>query len=85
MKLLSGLSRRFWYLHYKQAADMPLTAKLHADIAKILIRALARGRLEIEVHPDRASMARAAAAAPGPGQAPAMPHITAESVQIASL
>jgi DNA-binding FadR family transcriptional regulator len=31
---MHSLSRRFWYLHYKQAADMPLTAKLHADIAR---------------------------------------------------
>lgn len=34
MGLMHSLSRRFWYLHYKQAADMPLTAKLHADIAR---------------------------------------------------
>lgn len=39
MALMQSLSRRFWYLHYKQAADMPVTAKLHADIA----RAIARG------------------------------------------
>jgi DNA-binding GntR family transcriptional regulator len=32
--LMNSLSRRFWYLHYKQAADMPETAKLHADIAR---------------------------------------------------
>jgi DNA-binding GntR family transcriptional regulator len=36
MGLLHGLSRRFWYIHYKQAADMPLTAKLHADIARAI-------------------------------------------------
>jgi DNA-binding GntR family transcriptional regulator len=36
MSLLHGLSRRFWYIHYKQAADMPLTAKLHADIARAI-------------------------------------------------
>lgn len=36
MALMSGLSRRFWYIHYKQAADMPLTAKLHADIASAI-------------------------------------------------
>lgn len=40
MSLLHGLSRRFWYIHYKQAADMPLTATLHADIAS----AIADGR-----------------------------------------
>jgi DNA-binding GntR family transcriptional regulator len=34
MQLMAALSRRFWYLHYKQAADMPVTAKLHADIAR---------------------------------------------------
>lgn len=39
MSLMHSLSRRFWYIHYKQAADMPLTAKLHANIA----RAIARG------------------------------------------
>ena len=33
MRLMASLSRRFWYLHYKQAAEMPETAKLHADIA----------------------------------------------------
>ena len=42
MSLMHSLSRRFWYLHYKQAADMPLTAKLHADIA----RAIAAGNEE---------------------------------------
>jgi DNA-binding GntR family transcriptional regulator len=39
MSLMHSLSRRFWYIHYKKAADMPLTAKLHADIA----RAIAQG------------------------------------------
>jgi len=33
MSLMNGLSRRFWYVHYKQAADLPLTARLHATIA----------------------------------------------------
>jgi DNA-binding GntR family transcriptional regulator len=36
MSLMHSLSRRFWYLHYKQAADMPQTAKLHADIARAI-------------------------------------------------
>jgi DNA-binding GntR family transcriptional regulator len=36
MSLMHSLSRRFWYLHYKRAADMPLTAKLHADIARAI-------------------------------------------------
>ncbi|HEX2648502.1 MAG TPA: GntR family transcriptional regulator [Burkholderiales bacterium] len=39
MRLMQSLSRRFWYQHYKEAADLPETAKLHADIA----RAIARG------------------------------------------
>ncbi len=36
MGLMHALSRRFWYLHYKQAADMPQTAKLHAAIARAI-------------------------------------------------
>jgi DNA-binding GntR family transcriptional regulator len=36
MSLMHSLSRRFWYIHYKQAADMPLTAKLHANIARAI-------------------------------------------------
>ena len=31
MRSLHGHSRRFWYLHYKQAADLPQCARLHAD------------------------------------------------------
>jgi DNA-binding GntR family transcriptional regulator len=37
--LLQGLSRRFWYSHYRQAGDMPQCARLHADQA----RAMAQG------------------------------------------
>jgi DNA-binding GntR family transcriptional regulator len=36
MSLMHGLSRRFWYLHYRQAADLPETARLHADTAKAI-------------------------------------------------
>ena len=36
MALLHGHSRRFWYMHYKQAADLPLCAKLHADQARAI-------------------------------------------------
>jgi len=46
MALLQGLSRRFWYLHYKEAADMPLAARLHAEVA----RAIARGEVEAAKH-----------------------------------
>jgi len=34
-----ALSRRFWYMHYKEVADLPLCARLHADLA----RAIAEG------------------------------------------
>jgi DNA-binding GntR family transcriptional regulator len=36
MKLLQGLSRRFWYMHYRQAADLPLCARLHASQARTI-------------------------------------------------
>ena len=39
MRLMASLSRRFWYQHYKQAADLPETAKLHADIARAIVKA----------------------------------------------
>jgi DNA-binding GntR family transcriptional regulator len=34
MRFLQGHSRRFWYLHYKEAADLPLCARLHANQAR---------------------------------------------------
>ena len=34
MGLLHGMSRRFWYMHYKEAADLPLCARLHAQVAR---------------------------------------------------
>ncbi|MDO9405354.1 MAG: GntR family transcriptional regulator [Polaromonas sp.] len=33
MRLMNGLSRRFWYYHYKQAADLPEISKLHAAVS----------------------------------------------------
>jgi DNA-binding GntR family transcriptional regulator len=36
MRFLQGHSRRFWYLHYKQAADLPLCARLHATQARAI-------------------------------------------------
>jgi DNA-binding GntR family transcriptional regulator len=36
MGLMHGLSRRFWYQHYKQAADLPLCARLHAAVAQAI-------------------------------------------------
>jgi DNA-binding GntR family transcriptional regulator len=38
MKLLQGLSRRFWYMHYRQAADLPLCARLHANQARAIAK-----------------------------------------------
>lgn len=42
MRLMHGLSRRFWYLHYKEAADLPQMAKLHANVAA----AIAKGDID---------------------------------------
>jgi DNA-binding GntR family transcriptional regulator len=36
MRFLQGHSRRFWYLHYKEAADLPLCARLHARQARAI-------------------------------------------------
>ena len=38
MKLLQGLSRRFWYQHYREAGDLPLSARLHANLAEAIAR-----------------------------------------------
>lgn len=32
--LMHGLSRRFWYVHHKETADLPFTARLHAELAR---------------------------------------------------
>jgi DNA-binding GntR family transcriptional regulator len=45
--LVSGLARRFWYLHYRQIADLPLAARLHADVALAVV----------DGDPDRAELA----------------------------
>jgi DNA-binding GntR family transcriptional regulator len=42
MALMHGLSRRFWYIHYKEVADLPQACRLHADLA----RAIAGGDAE---------------------------------------
>lgn len=36
IRLMSGLSRRFWYQHYKQALDLPRCARLHASLAEAI-------------------------------------------------
>ncbi|NYT83643.1 GntR family transcriptional regulator [Alcaligenaceae bacterium] len=33
MRSMHGLSRRFWFVHYKEAADLPEMARLHAKVA----------------------------------------------------
>jgi DNA-binding GntR family transcriptional regulator len=35
-KLFQGLSRRYWYVHYAVAADLPLCARLHAAQARAI-------------------------------------------------
>ncbi len=51
MGLMNALSRRFWYQHYQEVADLPLAAKLHAAVAdavaqkKIKAAAVASDRL----------------------------------------
>lgn len=42
MTLMHGLSRRFWYIHYKEVADLPQATRLHVNIA----RAVTRGDVE---------------------------------------
>jgi DNA-binding GntR family transcriptional regulator len=38
MGLMHGLSRRFWYQHYRETADLPLAARLHAEVAEAIAR-----------------------------------------------
>ncbi len=46
MGLMAGLSRRFWYSHYKEVADLPLCARLHADLARAIADADPNGAAE---------------------------------------
>jgi DNA-binding GntR family transcriptional regulator len=39
LRSLHGLSRRFWYVHYKQSADLPEMARLHAALATAISNA----------------------------------------------
>lgn len=36
MSLMHSLSRRFWFIHYKKVADMPLAAQVHARVARAI-------------------------------------------------
>ncbi len=38
MQSINPLSRRFWFLHHRQAADLPLTARLHAEVAEAIAK-----------------------------------------------
>jgi len=38
MGLMHGLSRRFWYQHYRETADLPLAARLHAEVAEAIAK-----------------------------------------------
>lgn len=49
MRLINGQSRRFWYQHYRAAADLPLCARLHAAQA----RAIASGGPDAAAALDR--------------------------------
>jgi DNA-binding GntR family transcriptional regulator len=42
MALMHGLSRRFWFIHWRQSADLPEAARVHAALA----RAIAEGQPE---------------------------------------
>lgn len=43
MGTMQSLARRFWYHHYRQAADMPEAARLHAALARAIASADERG------------------------------------------
>jgi DNA-binding GntR family transcriptional regulator len=43
MVTMQSLARRFWYHHYRQAADMPEAARLHAALARAIAAADERG------------------------------------------
>lgn len=36
MALMHGLSRRYWYNHYRQVGDLPLSARLHGAVAEAI-------------------------------------------------
>ena len=46
MGLMNALSRRFWYQHYQEVADLPLAAKLHAAVAEAVSQKKGQGRCE---------------------------------------
>ncbi|MEM7465556.1 MAG: GntR family transcriptional regulator [Pseudomonadota bacterium] len=46
IEAMQGLSRRFWYVHYKQAGDLPLMARLHASLANAIAEGDAEGAMQ---------------------------------------
>ncbi|MBW8269638.1 GntR family transcriptional regulator [Caldovatus aquaticus] len=36
MTLMHGLSRRFWFIHWRQSADLAEAARVHADLARCI-------------------------------------------------
>ena len=38
MGLMHGLSRRFWYQHSRESGDLPLSARLHAEVAEAIAK-----------------------------------------------
>ena len=39
ISLMAGLSRRFWFMHYRQAGDLAVISRFHADIANAIAAA----------------------------------------------
>lgn len=50
LSLMRGLSRRFWFVHYKQAGDLPLAARLHAGLAGAIAQRDADGAAHASDH-----------------------------------
>ena len=48
IRFLNGHSRRFWYLNYKAAADLPKIARLHADEARAIAKGNAARAMAVE-------------------------------------
>lgn len=46
MGLTHGLSRRFWYMHYKEVLDLPRCAKLHAALAAAIADGDTQGAMD---------------------------------------
>ncbi|MBT4933932.1 MAG: GntR family transcriptional regulator [Rhodospirillaceae bacterium] len=44
--LMNSLSRRFWYVHYKETADLPHCARLHAAVARCIAEGDTEGASE---------------------------------------